>query len=110
MKKKTFSYYAYFLSISALYMTTLLLAEFVSHQDLFLLLLSLLKQLHAWTVLPRFVALEMITDIAREEERGDFQPAQFHKIYIHRYDDVSILFADIKGFTGMSVSIDAHTS
>jgi hypothetical protein len=26
---------------------------------------------------------------------------QFHKIYLHRYENVSILFADIKGFTGM---------
>lgn len=25
---------------------------------------------------------------------------QFHKIYLHRYENVSILFADIKGFTG----------
>ena len=52
-------------------------------------------------VLPDFVAKEMIRDIAREEERGgSFQPHQFHKIYIHRYENVSILFADIKGFTG----------
>ena len=42
----------------------------------------------------------MIRDIAKEEERGNFTPAQFHKIYIHRYENVSILFADIKGFTG----------
>ena len=41
-------------------------------------------------------------DIALEEEKsgGDFKPIQFHKIYIHRYEQVSILFADIKGFTG----------
>ncbi len=53
-------------------------------------------------VLPSFVAQQMIRDIAQEEERtdGDFQPDQFHKIYIHRYEKVSILFADIKGFTG----------
>ena len=31
---------------------------------------------------------------------GEFIPSQFHKIYIHRYEKVSILFADIKGFTG----------
>jgi len=45
----------------------------------------------------------MIRDIAAEEEKtlGDFQPDQFHKIYIHRYEKVSILFADIKGFTGV---------
>lgn len=48
----------------------------------------------------------MIRDIAREEERGGtFQAHQFHKIYIHRYENVSILFADIKGFTGIFVFI-----
>ena len=54
------------------------------------------------SVLPSFVAQQMIRDIALEEERalGEFQPSQFHKIYIHRYEQVSILFADIKGFTG----------
>ena len=54
------------------------------------------------SVLPSFVAQQMIRDIALEEEKsgGDFKPIQFHKIYIHRYEQVSILFADIKGFTG----------
>lgn len=51
------------------------------------------------SVLPDFVAKEMIRDIEREERGGQFQPHQFHKIYIHRYENVSILFADIKGFT-----------
>lgn len=32
-------------------------------------------------------------------------PAQFHKIYLHRYENVSILFADIKGFTGSTLII-----
>jgi adenylate cyclase 8 len=57
------------------------------------------------SVLPSFVAQQMIRDIALEEERAmgelrEFEPSQFHKIYIHRYEQVSILFADIKGFTG----------
>ena len=58
------------------------------------------------SVLPSFVAQQMIRDIALEEERalGEFQPSQFHKIYIHRYEQVSILFADIKGFTGKPFS------
>lgn len=45
----------------------------------------------------------MIRDISRETARGgtiSFTPNQFHRIYIHRYENVSILFADIKGFTG----------
>lgn len=51
-------------------------------------------------VLPDFVAREIIKDIASETDKGPFMPNQFHRIYIHRYEDVSILFADIKGFTG----------
>ncbi|KAL1449559.1 hypothetical protein WDU94_002052 [Cyamophila willieti] len=41
----------------------------------------------------------MISDIANEAESGSFTPHQFHRIYIHCYEHVSILFADIKGFT-----------
>ncbi|XP_065212348.1 adenylyl cyclase 78C-like isoform X3 [Planococcus citri] len=51
------------------------------------------------SVLPDFVAREMIRDIANETENGSFMPQQFHRIYIHCYENVSILFADIKGFT-----------
>ncbi|XP_076639098.1 adenylyl cyclase 78C isoform X5 [Colletes latitarsis] len=57
------------------------------------------------SVLPDFVAKEMIRDIARETARGgtiSFTPNQFHRIYIHRYENVSILFADIKGFTALA--------
>lgn len=54
------------------------------------------------SVLPDFVAREMIRDMQKEEEKcGAFQPHQFHNLYIHRYENVSILFADIAGFTGM---------
>lgn len=80
------------------------------------------------SVLPRFVVMEMIRDFAAEEDsekigangaiggaksmavsENEVQcerptsapiPSQFHKIYLHRYENVSILFADIKGFTG----------
>lgn len=57
-------------------------------------------------VLPDFVAKEMIRDIANEAESGSFIPQQFHRIYIHCYENVSILFADIKGFTGMSIPFE----
>ena len=39
---------------------------------------------------------------------GEFIPSQFHKIYIHRYEQVSILFADIKGFTGRFFSEEIY--
>ncbi|XP_050528541.1 Ca(2+)/calmodulin-responsive adenylate cyclase-like isoform X2 [Daktulosphaira vitifoliae] len=45
------------------------------------------------SVLPQHVALEMKNDIMSPVE------GQFHKIYIQRHDNVSILFADIVGFT-----------
>ncbi|XP_077989853.1 adenylate cyclase type 8-like [Glandiceps talaboti] len=60
------------------------------------------------SVLPKFVAIEMINDIAHEMEEDRFLPAQFHKIYIHRYENVSILFADIKGFTELASKLPAH--
>lgn len=40
------------------------------------------------SLLPRFVALEIIKDIAEEEDHRKLLSAQFHKIYIHCYKDV----------------------
>ncbi|XP_066603528.1 adenylyl cyclase 78C-like isoform X2 [Prorops nasuta] len=63
------------------------------------------------SVLPDFVAKEMIRDISRETARGgpiSFTPNQFHRIYIHRYENVSILFADIKGFTALASHCSAQ--
>ncbi|XP_055610930.1 adenylate cyclase type 5-like [Uranotaenia lowii] len=50
------------------------------------------------SVLPRHVAMEMKSDIAVQHR----EEAQFHKIYIQRHENVSILFADICGFTCLS--------
>ncbi|XP_063601774.1 adenylate cyclase type 5-like isoform X2 [Penaeus indicus] len=49
------------------------------------------------SVLPRHVAMEMKSDIAVIPK-----DTMFHKIYIQRHDNVSILFADICGFTTLS--------
>uniref|UniRef100_A0A1B6DLF8 adenylate cyclase n=1 Tax=Clastoptera arizonana TaxID=38151 RepID=A0A1B6DLF8_9HEMI len=60
------------------------------------------------SVLPDFVAKEMIRDIASEADKGSFAPHQFHRIYIHCYENVSILFADIKGFTAWASQCSAQ--
>lgn len=50
------------------------------------------------SVLPRHVAVEMKADIAGNYTRD----GMFHKIYIQIHENVSILFADICGFTRLS--------
>ncbi|XP_006879347.1 PREDICTED: adenylate cyclase type 8 isoform X2 [Elephantulus edwardii] len=58
------------------------------------------------SVLPRFVVLEMINDMTNVE--AEHLQHQFHRIYIHRYENVSILFADVKGFTNLSTTLSAQ--
>ncbi|CAL8392607.1 unnamed protein product [Gadus morhua 'NCC'] len=58
------------------------------------------------SILPSFVALEMIADMSTLGDELSTQ--EFHKIYIHQYKDVSILFADIKGFTLLSMNLSAQ--
>uniref|UniRef100_A0A8C6KYP1 Adenylate cyclase type 8 n=1 Tax=Nothobranchius furzeri TaxID=105023 RepID=A0A8C6KYP1_NOTFU len=58
------------------------------------------------SILPQFVALEMIADMSSMED--DLNPQEFHKIYIHQYKDVSILFADIKCFTQLAINLSAQ--
>ncbi|XP_030639821.1 adenylate cyclase type 8 [Chanos chanos] len=58
------------------------------------------------SILPRFIALEMIADMSAMDDEDLSQ--HLHKIYIHQYKDVSILFADIKGFTSLSMTMSAQ--
>ncbi|XP_066268796.1 adenylate cyclase type 8-like [Branchiostoma lanceolatum] len=60
------------------------------------------------SILPRFVALEMINDLSNEVEDDEAQHQQFRTVYIHRYENVSILFADIRGFTDWSARSTAQ--
>ncbi|XP_022249893.1 Ca(2+)/calmodulin-responsive adenylate cyclase-like isoform X2 [Limulus polyphemus] len=54
------------------------------------------------SVLPQHVAMEMKEDIISPRE------GQFHKIYIQQYENVSILFADIVGFTMLASQCTAQ--
>ncbi|MBN3307196.1 ADCY5 cyclase, partial [Amia calva] len=55
------------------------------------------------SVLPRHVAMEMKADISNKKE-----DMMFHKIYIQKHDNVSILFADIEGFTSLASQCTAQ--
>ncbi|XP_013874863.1 adenylate cyclase type 6 isoform X2 [Austrofundulus limnaeus] len=55
------------------------------------------------SVLPKHVAIEMKADISAKKE-----DMMFHKIYIQKHDNVSILFADIEGFTSLASQCTAQ--
>lgn len=55
------------------------------------------------SVLPQHVAMEMKRDILAPRELG-----QFHKIYIQKHECISILFADIVGFTVLASQCTAQ--
>ncbi|KAK2520293.1 Adcy8 [Columba guinea] len=57
------------------------------------------------SVLPRFVVLEMINDMSTVE--GEHLQHQFHKIYIHRYENVSF-FMHVYIFHSFSFNINLH--
>ncbi|KAL8615130.1 hypothetical protein ACOMHN_054499 [Nucella lapillus] len=54
------------------------------------------------SVLPQHVAMEMKRDITNPHT------GPFHKIYIQRHDNVTILFADIVGFTALASQCTAQ--
>ncbi|XP_026961914.1 adenylate cyclase type 6 isoform X4 [Sagmatias obliquidens] len=55
------------------------------------------------SVLPQHVAMEMKEDINAKKE-----DMMFHRIYIQKHDNVSILFADIEGFTSLASQCTAQ--
>ncbi|XP_060064547.1 uncharacterized protein LOC132544906 [Ylistrum balloti] len=55
------------------------------------------------SVLPEHIAVEVKKNITQNP-----QMQQFHQIYIQRHDNVSILFADIVGFTSLSSHCSAQ--
>ncbi|XP_073715718.1 adenylate cyclase type 2 [Misgurnus anguillicaudatus] len=57
------------------------------------------------SVLPRYIAMELKTEIVKRlTAKGDAEEhrANFHSLYVKQHKDVSILYADIVGFTHLS--------
>ncbi|XP_049640424.1 adenylate cyclase type 3 [Suncus etruscus] len=58
------------------------------------------------SILPKHVADEMLKDMKKDESQKDQQ--QFTTMYMYRHENVSILFADIVGFTQLSSACSAQ--
>ncbi|XP_062345572.1 adenylate cyclase type 3 [Cinclus cinclus] len=58
------------------------------------------------SILPKHVADEMLRDMKKDPRQKELQ--QFNTMYVHRHENVSILFADIVGFTQLSSSCSAQ--
>ncbi|XP_063735724.1 adenylate cyclase type 3 isoform X1 [Eleginops maclovinus] len=58
------------------------------------------------SILPKHIADEMLQDMKKEPSQKEMQ--QFNTMYMYRHENVSILFADIVGFTQLSSSCSAH--
>ncbi|CAG5026974.1 unnamed protein product, partial [Parnassius apollo] len=58
------------------------------------------------SVIPDFLAKEIYSHVSKV--KGEFQEQQFNNLYIQRHEDVSILYADIKGFTELSSKCSAQ--
>ncbi|XP_043115967.1 adenylate cyclase type 3-like [Puntigrus tetrazona] len=58
------------------------------------------------SILPKHIADEMLQDMKKEASQKEMQ--QFNTMYMYRHENVSILFADIVGFTQLSSSCSAQ--
>ncbi|XP_035283066.1 adenylate cyclase type 2-like [Anguilla anguilla] len=57
------------------------------------------------SVLPRYIAMELKTEIIRHlSQKMPTKESNFHSLYIRQDKDVSILYADIVGFTSLASS------
>ncbi|KAE8605537.1 hypothetical protein XENTR_v10015190 [Xenopus tropicalis] len=52
------------------------------------------------SILPKHIADEMLKDMKKDQKQKELQ--QFNTMYMYRHENVSILFADIVGFTQLS--------
>eukprot|EP00063_Salmo_salar_P087881 XP_014062716.1 PREDICTED: adenylate cyclase type 4-like [Salmo salar] len=54
------------------------------------------------SVLPRYIAMELKTEIIKRLSEKKEKGQNFHSLYIRQHKDVSILYADIVGFTKLA--------
>uniref|UniRef100_A0A3Q2P625 Adenylate cyclase type 3 n=1 Tax=Fundulus heteroclitus TaxID=8078 RepID=A0A3Q2P625_FUNHE len=61
------------------------------------------------SILPKHIADEMLQGMKNQANQNDGQQhQQFNTMYMYRHENVSILFADIVGFTQLSSACSAH--
>uniref|UniRef100_A0A8C7XC84 Adenylate cyclase type 3 n=1 Tax=Oryzias sinensis TaxID=183150 RepID=A0A8C7XC84_9TELE len=75
-------------------------------QKLSHLLVNPLQERLLLSILPKHIADEMLQDMKKEPSQKEMQ--QFNTMYMYRHENVSILFADIVGFTQLSSSCSAQ--
>ncbi|KAM4695000.1 adenylate cyclase type 3 isoform 2-T2 [Discoglossus pictus] len=59
------------------------------------------------SILPKHIADEMLNDMKKDKDKQK-ELQQFNTMYMYRHENVSILFADIVGFTQLSSYCTAH--
>ncbi|XP_068564365.1 adenylate cyclase type 3-like [Cebidichthys violaceus] len=60
------------------------------------------------SILPKHIADEMLQGMKSQADQNEVQQQQFNTMYMYRHENVSILFADIVGFTQLSSTCSAQ--